>query len=237
MTMSANSKIVILTGAGISAESGVPTFRDANGLWENHRIEEVATPEAFARNPELVHRFYNLRRAALPTVKPNPAHEALARLQQEHPGKVTLITQNVDDLHERAGSSEVIHMHGELLKARCARCEEVKTWSEDLDAQMACDSCHAVGQMRPHIVWFGEMPFHMERVFQALEEADVFIAVGTSGLVYPAAGFVEVARRGGAKTIEVNTDATAMSDAFQTHRIGPAGAEVPKLVVELLEAS
>lgn len=229
--------IVILTGAGISAESGVPTFRDSNGLWENHPIEDVATPEGFARNPALVHRFYNLRRAALSTVKPNPAHEALARLQREHPGRVTLVTQNVDDLHERGGSTDVIHMHGELLKARCAHCEDVRGWSGDIDDQMRCDACHSAGHMRPHIVWFGEMPFHMDAIFEALSGVDIFLAVGTSGQVYPAAGFVEVASRVGARTIEVNTDATAMSGAFQEHRVGAAGVEIPRLVAELLSVS
>ncbi len=229
--------IVILTGAGISAESGVPTFRDSNGLWENHPIEDVATPEGFARNPALVHRFYNLRRAALSTVKPNPAHEALARLQREHPGRVTLVTQNVDDLHERGGSTDVIHMHGELLKARCARCEDVRRWSRDIDELMRCDACRSVGHMRPHIVWFGEMPFHMDAIFEVLSGVDIFLAVGTSGQVYPAAGFVEVASRVGARTIEVNTDATAMSGAFQEHRVGAAGVEIPRLVAELLSVS
>ncbi len=232
--MAASPHIVILTGAGISAESGVPTFRDARGLWENHRVEEVATPEAFAGNPALVHRFYNLRRAALPTVRPNAAHEALARLQREHPGGVTLITQNVDDLHERGGSPQVIHMHGELLKVRCARCDDVTSWTSDLDATLVCGACRRAGGMRPHIVWFGEMPFHMDAIFAALSAADIFIAVGTSGLVYPAAGFVQVAGQAGARTIEVNTDATAMSDAFQEQRLGPAGVEVPRLVSELL---
>ncbi len=232
--MAAAPHIVILTGAGISVESGVPTFRDANGLWENHRIEDVASPEGFERNPALVHRFYNMRRAALTSVHPNAAHQAVARLQREHQGWVTLITQNVDDLHERAGSPEVIHMHGELLKARCARCDEVRTWRKDLDELMRCEYCRSVGHMRPHIVWFGEMPFHMEDILTALNRADIFIAIGTSGLVYPAAGFVEVARQAGARTIEVNMDATAMSDAFQEHRVGKAGTNVPALVEELL---
>lgn len=232
--MPAAPHIVILTGAGVSAESGVPTFRDSNGLWENHRIEEVATPEGYARNPALVQRFYNMRRAALATVKPNPAHEAIARLQREHKGRVTLVTQNVDDLHERGGSPEVIHMHGELLKARCEGCEGVHSWSEELGAATLCTSCQAIGRMRPHIVWFGEMPFHMEDILLALQEADVFIAAGTSGQVYPAAGFVQVADRAGARTIEVNMDVTAMSDVFQEHRVGPAGVKLPALVEELL---
>lgn len=232
--MTTAPSIVILTGAGISAESGVPTFRDANGLWENHRIEDVASPDGFSRNPALVHRFYNMRRAALSTVHPNPAHQAIARLQREHQGWVTLVTQNVDDLHERAGSPEVIHMHGELLKARCAKCDEVRTWRKDLDELMRCDYCRSVGQMRPHIVWFGEMPFHMEDILTALSRAEIFIAIGTSGHVYPAAGFVEVARQAGARTIEVNMDVTAMSDVFQEHRVGKAGEKVPALVEELL---
>ncbi|RBP42508.1 NAD-dependent deacetylase [Roseimicrobium gellanilyticum] len=233
-SMSTAPHIVILTGAGISAESGVPTFRDANGLWENHRIEEVATLEAFGRNRALVHRFYNLRRAALATVEPNPAHVALAKLQREYPGRVTLITQNVDDLHERGGSREVIHMHGELLKARCAHCDDVISWGLDLNETLQCGACRRTGWMRPHIVWFGEVPMRMEEIQSVLNEVDIFIAVGTSGHVYPAAGFVQVAKFAGARTIEVNMDVTAMSDAFQEHLVGKAGKKVPALVEELL---
>lgn len=226
--------IVILTGAGVSAESGLPTFRDANGLWEGHRIEDVATPEAFARNPALVHQFYNMRRAALKTARPNAAHEAIAKLQREHPGEVVLITQNVDDLHERGGSPSVIHMHGELRSARCEACATVHRWDENLDEDTICAACALPGFMRPHIVWFGEMPFHMDEIPAVVARADVFIAVGTSGQVFPAAAFVHMAAEVGARTIEVNVDTTTASDAFQEHRTGPAGVEVVRLVADLL---
>jgi NAD-dependent deacetylase len=229
-----NGTIVILTGAGISAESGLPTFRDADGLWHGHRVEEVATPEAFTENPALVHEFYNLRRAALKTVKPNAAHEAIARLQREYAGEVVLVTQNVDDLHERGGSPEVIHMHGELLKVKCTRCDKGQVWEDDLSVGTACPACQAVEGMRPDIVWFGEMPFHMEEIERALQRADVFIAVGTSGNVYPAAGFVQTARRHGARTVEVNLQRTEKSGAFTERRIGMASVEVPRLVEELM---
>lgn len=232
--MRPSSSIVILTGAGISAESGLPTFRDKDGLWEGHRVEEVATPEAFARSPELVHRFYNLRRAALAEVEPNAAHRALARLQREHPGKVTLITQNVDDLHERAGSTAVIHMHGQLLKVRCTRCDHVACWSGDLGTDTACPNCGKPGNLRPDIVWFGEMPHHMETIAEALQGADVFVAVGTSGHVHPAAGFVGEARLAGAETIEINNAGTLVSDRFHHHFTGPATIEVPRWVDEVL---
>lgn len=226
-------RIVILTGAGISAESGLPTFRDANGLWRGHRFEEVASPEAFESNPSLVHEFYNMRRAALKSVVPNPAHEAIARLQREYPGEVILVTQNVDDLHERGGSTQAIHMHGELKKVRCVACEAGQDWEEDLSTETGCQVCGRPGGMRPDIVWFGEMPFHMEKIAAALEKADIFISIGTSGHVYPAAGFVMIAHQAGARTIEVNLDATLVSDSFQEQRIGPASVVVPQLVEEL----
>ena len=227
--------IVILTGAGISAESGLPTFRDKNGLWEGRRVEEVATPEAFARTPELVLRFYNLRRAALATVEPNAAHVALARLQRQHPGKVTLITQNVDDLHERAGSAGVIHMHGELRRVRCTRCDHVLAWTGDLGTGTVCPHCGKPGNLRPDIVWFGEMPHHMELIAEALRNADVFAAIGTSGHVYPAAGFVGEARLAGAETVEINNTGTAVSERFHRHLTGPATVEVPRWVDGLLD--
>ena len=228
--------IVILTGAGISAESGLPTFRDANGLWEGHAVEDVATPEAFERDPKLVQQFYNMRRAALETVEPNAAHRAIARLQQLYPGKVTLITQNVDDLHERGGSEEVIHMHGELRRVFCTRCESRRTWSGDLTTSTECPSCHHKGCMRPDIVWFGEMPYQMDEIEAALQKASIFATIGSSGLVYPAAGFVMTARfAAGAKTVEINTVATVMSTHFDEQRVGPASIEVPRWVDELLE--
>lgn len=229
--------IVILTGAGVSAESGLPTFRDADGLWQGHRIEEVATPEAFERDPALVHRFYNARRAALKSVRPNAAHEAIARLQRDHPGEVVVVTQNVDDLHERAGSRRVFHMHGELLKVRCGSCHISDVWplpDEELSTATACRICRRAGFMRPDIVWFGEMPFYMEEIQDALKRADLFISIGTSGQVFPAAAFVHMADQAGARTIEVNVGATMASDAFQEHRTGLASIKVAELVAELL---
>ncbi|MEZ5301249.1 MAG: NAD-dependent deacylase [Verrucomicrobiales bacterium] len=228
--------IVILTGAGISAESGLPTFRGADGLWKGHRAEEVATPEAFARDPALVHEFYNTRRRLLldPGIAPNAAHLAIARLQSEFPGEVQLFTQNVDDLHERAGSPDVRHMHGELLKSRCAACGAVAECRGDLGEESRCAACQAPGVMRPHIVWFGEVPFFLEEAVAMLRSADLFIAVGTSGRVYPAAGFVRVAKASGARAIEVNLEESATAALFDECRIGTASDQVPVLVEALL---
>lgn len=226
-------RIFVLTGAGISAESGVATFRDAHGLWENHDIMDVATPEGFVRNPALVQRFYDARRAQLATVAPNAAHAALARLQRELPGDVTLVTQNVDDLHERAGG-DPLHMHGELLKARCtARCTtegNAMRWTGPLTGA-ACPECGA--RLRPHIVWFGEMPMRLDEIDAALEACDVFAAIGTSGEVYPAAGYVELARRIGARTVEINLEPSG-GPGFDDVRIGPATREVPAWVDDML---
>lgn len=236
MATSKPKNIVILTGAGISAESGVPTFRGVDGLWEGHRIEEVASPEAFTRNPTLVHRFYNLRRAALAGVAPNAAHEALARLEREWPGGFLLVTQNVDDLHDRAGSQKLIHMHGELLKARCESCGSVHEWANDLSLETKCAACGRSGDMRPHIVWFGEMPLGLDVIDEALHEADLFLCIGTSGVVYPAAGFARIAALNGrCKLIEINIDRTDISHDFHLHLTGPASVEVPKLVASLLD--
>jgi NAD-dependent deacetylase len=232
MTLPRDASIVILTGAGISAESGLRTFRDANGLWENHRVEDVATPEAFHRNPALVYRFYNERRRSLPAAQPNAAHHALARLERAWPGDVLLVTQNVDDLHDRAGSVNLLHMHGELLKGRCLACRTVLDWPGDLDADSRCPACRH-GQVRPHIVWFGEMPLEMDRIYRALERCALFAAIGTSGHVYPAAGFVEAAAPG-ARTVELNLEPSLVADAFQEHRSGPATALVPAFVAEVL---
>ncbi|WP_243295410.1 Sir2 family NAD+-dependent deacetylase [Geothrix mesophila] len=232
MALSRDASIVILTGAGISAESGLRTFRDANGLWENHRVEDVATPEAFQRNPALVHRFYNARRRSLPGVRPNAAHAALARLECEWPGEVLLVTQNVDDLHDRAGSRNLLHMHGELLKGRCLACRAVLDWPGDMDADSRCPVCRR-GGMRPHIVWFGEVPLEMDRIFDALERCDLFAAIGTSGHVYPAAGFV-AAVGPGARTVELNLEPSRVVDAFREHRVGRATDLVPAFVEELL---
>ncbi len=228
--------IVILTGAGISAESGVKTFRDDGGLWEGHDIQEVATPEAFRRNPELVQRFYDERRAQVLSVEPNAAHRALARLEREHRGSVLVVTQNVDDLHERAGSRHVIHMHGELLSALCQACGERFEWREPLSFEPPCPNC-GEAQLRPDIVWFGEMPYHMDRIERALRECDLFAAIGTSGQVYPAAGFVSFAAGRGSRTIELNLQASAVTSAFDEVREGPASKIVTAWVEELLSGA
>ncbi|MCW5558695.1 MAG: NAD-dependent deacylase [Verrucomicrobiae bacterium] len=227
--------LVVLSGAGLSAESGVATFRGAGGLWEGHRIEEVASPVAFERKPELVHRFYNLRRDALKSVRPNAAHEALVRLEREWPGPFLHVTQNVDDLNERAGARRLLHMHGQLLEIRCVACDSVWTWESDLDIRTECPRCRRAGLLRPNIVWFGEMPMHLDAISEALAEAGIFVCVGTSGVVYPAAGFARTAAESGCRRlIEVNLESTGISSVFTECRHGPATAEVPKLVEELL---
>ena len=225
--------IVVLTGAGISAESGIATFRGPGGLWEGHRVEDVCTPEALATDPVLVHRFYDGRRAALATVDPNPAHQALARLDAAWPGELLIVTQNVDDLHERAGARRLVHMHGDLLSALCAACGRTIDWSGDLPPETACPRCGAPA-LRPDIVFFGEMPYQMDRVEAALGRADLFVSIGTSGAVYPAAGFVRNARALGAATLEINLERSAGSDWFDESRFGPAGTLVPRWVEELL---
>lgn len=226
--------IVILTGAGISAESGVPTFRGPDGLWEGHRIEEVATPEAFARDPVLVQRFYDARRAALALVEPNPAHHALARLDRDFAGDLLIVTQNVDDLHERAGAQRLLHMHGELKRARCLACDESHPWEGPLSGAPACPGC-GVARLRPDIVWFGEMPYGMDRIEAALADCDLFVSIGTSGAVYPAAGFVQTARyHGRARCLEINLDPSAGTGWFHEARHGPAGRLLPEWVDELL---
>ncbi|TCD01944.1 NAD-dependent deacylase [Erythrobacteraceae bacterium CFH 75059] len=227
--------IVILTGAGISAESGIDTFRAADGLWEQHRIEDVATPEGFRRDPALVHRFYDARRAAVQRAKPNPAHRALARLDAEWPGALLIVTQNVDDLHERAGARRLLHMHGELLSALCAACGERHRWTGALGAGPACPGCGCAA-LRPDVVWFGEMPYGMERIYTALQQADLFVSIGTSGAVYPAAGFVAEARRWGARTLELNLEESEGSALFDETRLGRAGELVPAWVEEVLKA-
>lgn len=228
-------KVVILTGAGISAESGVPTFRGGDGLWEGHRVEDVATPEAFLRDRDLVQEFYNARRRFLLSgVEPNEGHRALAEFEREFEGEMVLVTQNIDDLHERGGSREVWHMHGELLKARCLSCGEVHEVRADLGRESECGKCDATGEMRPDVVWFGEMPYFMPEIEQALSDCGLFLSIGTSGQVYPAAGFVELARRAGAETIEVNLDETGSSSRFHRMVRGKAGEVLPGLVEELL---
>lgn len=233
------SQIVILTGAGISAESGIPTFRASDGLWEQHRVEDVATPEGFFRDPGLVQRFYNARRAALkrPEIKPNAAHIALAELQKHYTGKVTLITQNIDDLHERAGSTDVIHMHGELLKVRCLETERLYDWSEDITDENHCTCCRPGQMLRPHVVWFGEVPIGLDQIGEALHNADLFVAIGTSGNVYPAAGFVAEAHAYQAATLEINLEPSKTGALFDDAWYGPASEQVPLWVSSILRGN
>jgi NAD-dependent deacetylase len=226
--------IVLLTGAGVSAESGLATFRGADGLWDGHRVEDVATPEAFRRDPALVQKFYDERRARLKEVGPNAAHRALARLDAGWPGELLIVTQNVDDLHERAGARRLAHMHGELLSAWCVACDGRSAWEAALSGGPACPHCGALGQLRPDIVWFGEMPYAMDRIDDALRQADLFVSIGTSGAVYPAAGFVQTALYCGAQTLEINLEPSQGSIYFSESRIGPAGELVPVWVEEML---
>ncbi|PID36140.1 MAG: NAD-dependent protein deacylase [Rhodobacterales bacterium] len=223
--------IVILTGAGISAESGLGTFRDEDGLWTQYDLNEVATPQGFARNPQLVHDFYNARRANARAANPNAAHLALAALM-ERGHKVTLVTQNVDNLHERAGARGVVHMHGELEGALCAACGARWQAPAEMHPDDPCPACGAKAT-RPDIVWFGEFPYHMDKIDAALRQADLFVAIGTSGNVYPAAGFVMEARRAGAKTLELNLEPSETISAFDEARFGPATEVVPRWVMEM----
>ncbi|HEY5718915.1 MAG TPA: Sir2 family NAD+-dependent deacetylase [Gammaproteobacteria bacterium] len=228
---------VVLTGAGISRESGLETFRDLGGVWSQVRLEEVATPAAFARDPARVQAFYNARRRQLrdPAIQPNAAHRALARLEQALGDSLLLVTQNVDDLHERGGSRDVVHMHGELFKARCTACTAVVPWHDDLDAGSRCPQCARPGRLRPHVVWFGEIPHALERIFEALSGCTRFVSIGTSGSVYPAAGFVAAASEAGAATLELNLEPSAGSRRFGEVRHGPATALVPAWVDRLLQ--
>jgi len=225
--------IVVLTGAGISAESGIDTFRSAGGLWEQHRVEDVATPEAFQRDPELVLRFYDMRRAAIQEKQPNPAHEALARLDRAWSDELLIVTQNVDDLHERAGAKRVLHMHGEHLNAWCTACDARSPWRGPLIERPPCPGCGARA-LRPDVVWFGEMPYGMDAIYAAVREADLFVSIGTSGAVYPAAGLVRDARDLGARTLELNLERSQGSAWFDETRLGPASALVPAWVDEIL---
>jgi NAD-dependent deacetylase len=230
--------VFVLTGAGVSAESGLGTFRDRGGLWSRYDLSEVATPEGFARDPAKVHAFYNARRAGAADARPNAAHAALARLERElgaRNGLLTLVTQNVDDLHEQAGSSRVIHMHGRLTHTRCARCEVAWEDSGPLSLERPCRSCGAKGAERPDVVWFGEIPRHMDEIADALAGADVFAAIGTSGAVYPAAGFVAEARMAGARTVELNLEPSDNARLFDEGRYGQASAVAPAWVDQLLE--
>ena len=228
--------IVILTGAGLSAESGLATFRGPGGLWEGHRVEDVCTPDALARDAALVHRFYDARRAALATVEPNAAHRALARLDAHWPGELLVVTQNVDDLHERGGATRVMHLHGSLLSALCAACGDRRAWTGDLPPGTSCAACTAPA-LRPDIVFFGEMPYEMDRVHAALAACDLFVSIGTSGAVYPAAGFVRLARHAGAATLELNLDPSAGTGWFDRSRRGAATELVPAWVDEVLDQS
>ncbi len=232
--MSGIRNIVVLTGAGISAESGIATFRGPGGLWEGHRVEDVCTPEALARDPVLVHRFYDAQRAALASVTPNAAHLALARLDHNWPGDLLIVTQNVDDLHERAGAARLVHMHGALQSALCASCGGRDAWHDALPPGQACSGCDAP-ELRPDIVFFGEMPYRMDWIEAALARADLFVSIGTSGAVYPAAGFVREASDHGATTLELNLEPSAGSSAFDECRFGPASALIPTWVDAVLE--
>ncbi|GAB5468930.1 MAG: NAD-dependent protein deacylase [Rhodospirillales bacterium] len=230
-------RIVILTGAGISKESGLDTFRDRDGLWSRVRIEDVATPEAFARDPERVQAFYNARRDGLldAAIQPNAAHRALASFQADYPGQVLLVTQNIDDLHERAGADPLIHMHGALLEAACLACGDTSPWRQAIAAESACPACGRPGRLRPNVVWFGEMPFEMERIGEALAACDLFVSIGTSGKVYPAAGFVAEAKAAGAHCVELNLEPSEVAPDFAEHHHGPASQVVPDYLQSLLD--
>ncbi len=225
-------RIVLLTGAGISAESGIRTFRDGDGLWENHRVEDVASPEGFRRDPELVQRFYDLRRREVQAVRPNAAHRALARLERALPGEVLIVTQNIDDLHERAGSGAVLHMHGELLSALCTACQARHRWTGDLFDHPPCPACGRP-RLRPDVVWFGEIPYHLDAIQDAVVGCETFVVIGTSGVVYPAAGLAWVARANGAKTVLLNLE-DLDDPGYDIVRLGPAGQIVPAWVAETL---
>ena len=229
--------IAILTGAGISKESGLDTFRDADGLWSKISLEDYATPEGFARDPAKVQAFYNDRRRGMVDgdIRPNAAHEALARLEAEWPGEVVVITQNIDDLHGMAGTRNLIHMHGELSKVRCDACQTVSGRRGDVAVDEACGACGATGAMRPHVVWFGEMPFDMDRIYEALDACELFMSIGTSGNVYPAAGFVQHVRfRGGIHSVELNLEPSEGASQFAETVYGPATEVVPEYVERLL---
>jgi NAD-dependent deacetylase len=231
-------RVVVLTGAGISAESGIRTFRGADGLWEGHRIEDVASPDGFRRDPATVYRFYNDRRRQLvqPEITPNAAHLALAKLEERLGEDFLLVTQNIDDLHKRAGSRRVLPMHGELRRARCTRCLGLPDWDGDFDAATVCTACGKAGGLRPHVVWFGEMPLYMDEIYAALMECDVFAAIGTSGHVYPAAGFVDLAARAGAQSVELNLEKSLVHTAFADGRYGKATEIVPLWVEDILRS-
>jgi len=229
------SRIVILTGSGISAESGISTFRDKGGIWSRYKVDDVATPEGFARNPKLVLDFYNMRRRTHKEVRPNPAHVALAKLECEHSGEVLVVTQNVDQLHELAGTKKLIHMHGAAFRAWCMACDARCDWREDLNPETPCPTCRRTGAFRPDVVWFGETPYQMERIGSAVASSDLFVSIGTSGTVYPAANFVQLARKAGARTVEINLEPSHSASSFHERLHGLAGTEVPKFVERLLQ--
>lgn len=229
-------RIVVLTGAGISAESGVPTFRAADGLWEGHRVEAVATPEGFDADPDLVQGFYDARRRALASVAPNPAHKALARLERELGDDVLVVTQNVDDLHERAGSRNLVHMHGELRRVRCTSCDARPEWDADLIHRPPCPACGA-RTLRPDVVWFGELPYELDRIERAVVACDMFASIGTSGAVYPAAGYAALAAAFGARTVELNLEPTEAIVPFDDVRAGAASRVVPEWADQVVSSS
>ena len=235
--MSNFNNIVILTGAGLSAESGLSTFRDADGIWAKYDYRDVATPEGFQRNPDLVQDFYNQRRKGLTGIKPNDAHKAIATLEHNHPGEVVVVTQNIDPLHEAAGSNNIIHMHGELLRAICNLCEARTAWTEDIKKETPCPTCNKKGGMRPDVVWFGEIPYKLDEIAQALTQCDLFISIGTSGNVYPAAGFVTAAREVGAHTVELNLEPSEGASLFDEKIHGTATKVVPEFVERLLQTA
>lgn len=230
-------RVVVLTGAGISAESGIRTFRAADGLWEDHKVEDVATPEGFARDPHTVQAFYNARRRQLqqPDIQPNAAHLALAELEAALGDHFLLVTQNIDNLHERVGNSNIIHMHGELLKVRCATSGQILHWVDDVHDDDRCHCCQFPSVLRPHVVWFGEMPLQMDEIYDALAQADYFIAIGTSGHVYPAAGFVHEAKLQGAHTVELNLEPSQVGSEFEEKTYGLASEVVPAFVQQILQ--
>lgn len=226
--------IVVLTGAGISAESGLATFRSSNGLWNNHKVEDVASVEGFARNPALVHDFYNNLKTEVQTAKPNPAHLSLTKLQQAFPGQVSIITQNVDTLHEKAGNQNVYHIHGQINQAVCLNCGQVlESWG-DVDTETICPHCQIMGMMKPNIVFFGESLLCMDKVEELLRKCHLYISVGTSGVVYPAAGFVQTVKYYGAQTIEFTMEPTANNYLFDRHIFGPAGQTLPPYIDEII---
>ena len=232
--MSEFNKIVVLTGAGLSAESGLSTFRDTDGIWTKYDYRDVATPEGFQRNPDLVQDFYNQRRRRLSDIKPNAAHKALATLEKDHPGDVLIVTQNIDPLHEAAGSKNIIHMHGELQQALCTGCQATAVWTDDITQDSVCPECNRPGGMRPNVVWFGETPYKLDEIATALTECDLFISIGTSGNVYPAAGFVAAAREMGAHTIELNLEPSEGASLFHENIHGLATQIVPDYVDRFL---